>query len=742
MGEARFSILTPTKDRPELLLRAVGSVLAQSFTDWELIVLDNGESVKALLPDDPRIRYFHEEAVSAADAFNRALGHATGEIVTPLADDDVLTPKALATVDRCIGDADWIYANTSFEQNDQRLFTLGAPFDIERLRHEYYLGGAVYWRKALTDKLGGFNTTLSSAADYDLYLRFAEHTAPRYVAEVLYRYNDHEQTDSRVNAGRQALQTLRIAARPTKAPTNVTVVIPFLNGGNEEWLHQAVCSVPVGTPLIVAENDGQLADALNGAFRDADTEFVFRLDADDALLPDTLDWMLGPAWNADVVYPNMILVNEDESEVYGTHPAEPFCGNRMLEMNYVSGAALMRRESVLKVGGFREMRELEDWDLWVRMFRAGMRFKPCPQASMVYRQHDSSRNKRVRSDVRTREDARDAITGARPELLATFYAQTTPATTYLRCQLPARYLPGAVQTNLFAYPDGDDVTFSDHRGGAAVFQYAADKARALTMLTMQRQGVRVLLEADDNYLLHPGKRILEASGWSMGHERPNSRDGHRWIAGQADGVIVTTEWLAAQYRKVNPNVFVCPNTVDPVDWPDPVKPDDGILRIVWAASPSHRDDIPLVTAALEWASRQKDVEVYAAGMDPKWRFPHGRVPWADDLDIYRHNFKHFDIGVAPVKAQPFSLGRSDVKATEYGMGLCAPVLSDVACYEDWTDGDNCLKARDAAGFKKTIQHLVRNRGEVPELAAAARGFALEHRTTESQIGKWKEAVAG
>jgi glycosyltransferase involved in cell wall biosynthesis len=150
----------------------------------------------------------------------------------------------------------------------------------------------------------------------------------------------------------------------------------------------------------------------------------------------------------------------------------------------------------------------------------------------------------------------------------------------------------------------------------------------------------------------------------------------------------------------------------------------------------------LVTQALEWASQQKDVEVYAAGMDPKWRFPHGRVPWADDLDIYRHNFKHFDIGVAPVKAQPFSLGRSDVKATEYGMGLCAPVLSDVACYEDWTDGDNCLKARDAAGFKKTIQHLVRNRGEVPELAAAARGFALEHRTTESQIGRWREAVAG
>jgi glycosyltransferase involved in cell wall biosynthesis len=370
-----------------------------------------------------------------------------------------------------------------------------------------------------------------------------------------------------------------------------------------------------------------------------------------------------------------------------------------------------------------------------------MRFKPCPQASMVYRQHDSSRNEKVRSDVRTRERIRDEITGERPELLATFYAQATPATTYLRCQLPARYLPGAVQTNVFAYPDGDDVKFTEHRG-AAVFQYAADKARALTALTMQRQGVRVLMEADDNYLLHPGKRILEASGWSMGHEKANSRDGHKWITGEVDGVIVTTEWLAAQYRKVNPNVFVCPNTVDPVDWPEPVKPDDGILRIVWVASVSHRDDIPLVTPAFEWASRQKDVEVYAAGMDPKWRFPHGRVPWADDLDIYRHNFKRFDIGVAPVKAQPFSLGRSDIKATEYGMALCAPVLSDVPPYADWTDDATCLKAKDAQGFKRAIRRLVENRDEVPELAAAARRFVLEQRTTESQIGKWREAVAG
>jgi glycosyltransferase involved in cell wall biosynthesis len=525
--------------------------------------------------------------------------------------------------------------------------------------------------------------------------------------------------------------------------TDVTVVVPFHRDGNRKWLREAVTSVPADVPVVVAENDGDLAGSLNEAYRNATTEFVFRLDADDIMVPGALDWMLGPAWNADVVYPALVLVNEDQSEVGGEHPADPFCGNRMLDMNYVSGVALHRRESVLRAGGFREMAELEDWDLYVRMHRLGMRFKPCPEAKVFYRQHDGSRNKATRVSPELRERRRREIAGPKQDVAATFYSQQTPATTYLRCQLPARYLPGVVYPR-FAFADnGEDVEFYEHRGPTAVFQFAASKAAALVALTMQRQGIRVLVEADDNYLVNPGKHWLDHAGWSMRiGDKPFSRDGHRAIVEQADGVIVTTRHLASQYRKVNPNVFVCPNTVDPVDWPDPVKPDDGVLRIVWAASPSHRDDIPLVTSAFEWASRQKDVEVYAAGLDPGWRFPHGRVPWADDLDIYRNNFKYFDIGVAPIVGQPFALGRSDIKATEYAMGLCAPVVSDVTCYEDWTDGSNCLKVRDAAGFKKTIRRLVQNRDEARQLAVAARAFALEQRTTESQIGKWREAVAG
>jgi glycosyltransferase involved in cell wall biosynthesis len=69
------------------------------------------------------------------------------------------------------------------------------------------------------------------------------------------------------------------------------------------------------------------------------------------------------------------------------------------------------------------------------------------------------------------------------------------------------------------------------------------------------------------------------------------------------------------------------------------------------------------------------------------------------------------------------------------------VLSDVAPYDLFTDGENCLKAKDARGFYERIRHLVQNRDEVKQLAAAARKYVTEERLITQQIHKWEEAVA-
>ena len=324
-------------------------------------------------------------------------------------------------------------------------------------------------------------------------------------------------------------------------------------------------------------------------------------------------------------------------------------------------------------------------------------------------------------------------------LRATFYCQATPVTTYLRCELPARYLPGKVSRECTVAQDDTDFWFPDHQG-AAVFQFAGDWAWHLTMLALQQKGHRVLLESDDNYFTVAPS--MKNTGWAKEKkDGPHSLSGHASILKTVDAAIVTTEFLAKQYRKHVKDVFVCPNAIDPLDWPPLEKPDDGILRIGWFASNSHKEDGPLVARALEWASRQKDVEVLAMGYHPPWRFPHLQLQWAD-LPLYRQRMAMLDIGVAPVKSTPWALCRSDLKAIEKGYAGAALVLSDVAPYDLFTDGENCLKARTPKDFLRRIQHLVQNRDEVKQLGQAARDYVARERLITQQVHKWAEAVDG
>lgn len=215
-SSSKISVLTPTKDRPDWIGRCVQSVLRQSHEDWEQIVYDVGdEPIGHLLPDDPRIRYHRGECHGPAADFQAALDLAQGTIVTPLSDDDRLPRHALKTALEAIGDKAWLNGRTVLvtPQGEPVAFRGGTYDHLEETRHGMYmLGGAVYWRKSLTDDLGGFDSQFDGAADFDLYRRFIRHSEPARCLDTLYLYCDHAETDTRVNAARQSDATRRIMA--------------------------------------------------------------------------------------------------------------------------------------------------------------------------------------------------------------------------------------------------------------------------------------------------------------------------------------------------------------------------------------------------------------------------------------------------------------------------------------------------------------------------------------------------
>lgn len=211
----KFSVLLPTRNRPNLILHAVRSVVLQTHEDWELILLDNSDEPYPYRFLDPRIRYEHMQCRGVAHASNEALARATGDVIVPLGDDDRLPPDTLSTSMQLFGDNSWLNGKTLIHNESGHVLAErgGTRESLDRtLAGEYWLGGAIHWRRELTDKYGGYPERYDGAADFKLYLDFLRDSPPALTDHVMYLYLDWPGTDSRQRAQNQAARSREIAA--------------------------------------------------------------------------------------------------------------------------------------------------------------------------------------------------------------------------------------------------------------------------------------------------------------------------------------------------------------------------------------------------------------------------------------------------------------------------------------------------------------------------------------------------
>lgn len=341
--------------------------------------------------------------------------------------------------------------------------------------------------------------------------------------------------------------------------------------------------------------------------------------------------------------------------------------------------------------------------------------------------------------------------GPEEDCVATFWHQATPGTTYWRCLVPARHLPA--QTLPFLPTDlaeKDGVPYLPRqRGDTAIWQFLGDENRSKVALAMgQIHGTRTLMEVDDNYLRQAsyvrklGSRLPWANTVAEAREtgRSYSHEMHRFLATQVEGIICATDYLADRYADYNDNLWVCPNSVDPDDWQYDREPHDA-FRIVYYGSPTHVADTPLVTKALKWAARQPGVEVWTVGFtNPAWSFPHQSVPWGSDLvEARKHLFK-FDLGIAPLKGDEWSNGKSDVKTLEYAMAGVCPLVSNAVPYRSLLHIPDLVI--DDNGWEDAIRYFVKNQDLARQRAAEVKDWVLEERTIQSNVHLWREAING
>ena len=204
----RFSLIIPTYNRAALLERTLQSVFAQTFEDFETIVVDDGsaDETHALLERcGDRVTALRQTNRGPGSARNLGLKHARGEYVVFLDSDDLLLPWSLAVYDEVArAHQAAIIMSKPDRFSDEAAFLASRreplaaeywPDYLAAARARYPITVAAAVRTDLLKASGGFLEKNISSEDHDLFLRLG--TAPGFAfvtSPVIYGYRQHEAT--------------------------------------------------------------------------------------------------------------------------------------------------------------------------------------------------------------------------------------------------------------------------------------------------------------------------------------------------------------------------------------------------------------------------------------------------------------------------------------------------------------------------------------------------------------------
>ena len=177
-----ISLVTPSLNQGKFIRATIESVLAQGYPDLDYRVQDGGSTdgtLAVLREFEPRVPFVSERDRGQADAINRGLSKATGEVLGYLNSDDVLLPGALAAVGEAFASDPglvflWGRARYLDEAGNAISPYLARPDAIERLADACFIAQpAAFFRRTVLEEIGPFDESLHHTLDYDYWLRIA-----------------------------------------------------------------------------------------------------------------------------------------------------------------------------------------------------------------------------------------------------------------------------------------------------------------------------------------------------------------------------------------------------------------------------------------------------------------------------------------------------------------------------------------------------------------------------------------
>lgn len=206
----RISVLLPVYNRPQLVRRAVSSIQAQTFRDWELIIVDDSSTdhTPAVLAEiattEPRVRVVRSQINGGtARACNLGLGLARGGLIARLDSDDIALPERLARQVAFLDTHPEITVLGSsallINQAGQVYNQINYPETHQEILRQIYqrcpmLHPTLMIQRAFFEQLGPYQAELRDAQDWEILLRGMHHFQYHNLQEPLIQYRAHSST--------------------------------------------------------------------------------------------------------------------------------------------------------------------------------------------------------------------------------------------------------------------------------------------------------------------------------------------------------------------------------------------------------------------------------------------------------------------------------------------------------------------------------------------------------------------
>lgn len=273
---------------------------------------------------------------------------------------------------------------------------------------------------------------------------------------------------------------------------------------------------------------------------------------------------------------------------------------------------------------------------------------------------------------------------------------------------------------------------------------------------LRKQGKKIVMDNDDTYKNVDGKKWVEIL---------KKVDHHLDEFGHfADLITCSTEYLADEYRKLNKNVVVLPNCIDPDVWPEPLKNEGDKVRIGFVGSVTTSNDYGPIKETILELNKRSDIQLVVFGLpiqndttklvvQERYKEEYDfwqslNVEWHPIVQMSEYvetlNGLRLDLMVIPRKDDYFNRCKSNLKFLEASM-LEIPVIAQgfsdgLSPYQvNSEDSKHMVVVTDNSKWLENIDMLIMDKESRQKMGKDAHDYVLENYDINNHVHLWTES---